>query len=33
MTEPLGQHVFTYDAAKETLSSISSPGGNELQFA
>ncbi|HEY2093365.1 MAG TPA: IPT/TIG domain-containing protein [Thermoanaerobaculia bacterium] len=33
MTEPLGQHVFTYDSSKGTLSSISSPGGNSLQFA
>lgn len=32
MTEPLGPHVFTYDGAKGTLSSISSPGGNGLQF-
>jgi RHS repeat-associated protein len=32
MTDPVGQHIFTYDASKGTLSSISSPSGNGLQF-
>jgi RHS repeat-associated protein len=32
ITEPLGRHGFTYDPAKGTLTTMSSPDGNALQF-
>ncbi|HEV8436362.1 MAG TPA: RHS repeat-associated core domain-containing protein [Thermoanaerobaculia bacterium] len=32
ITEPRGQHAFTYEATKGTLTGISAPDGNALQF-